>query len=591
MPQIEGPDGEIKYIPRVYFATKVASSSPGPVPLFHVPLILAHAWKGHPYNVDSLLETNEPKLGIAKYLQTDGAVGDYFGYGSDMHVAFKNAKRHGLGGAWCVSMSALTRASVVADATATKQVKVYSVRFGPPGGWTKLKFATGILTATVLKNFAFLSANFTSGGTRLLLKGDTSWIQEGKTYSLGSNTIAVASVTVLRKGVEIDANGQDQPFVELTATFGSSLTTAGYALIGEYDTVNTFATSGTITTSQEFLDFINRDLFPKGIVGAIKDAAFTGVIPDTVATATPIKELSTPWQTATAGTCPAATSTDVTALITLLNASAWDDFMLRYGLIPQAFYLVMGDSVSHGLLRDFAAAQRADGFPISVTTGPTWGDHVIDAGNDTDPKFRCAALNSQDVALCGPGADRLAPYLSMAAAVFGRRVKGGPGHNLTNDDLAFTTYEVRWDEKNSGQLSALCRAGFITIKLSTGRKPRYRISQGLTTLQANSGQIWNISSTDTWSVMQRDLADFVDRVQLVDLEEDLVGADGVTPATIASALGIRAEKYLLKNGYLLSYRLSSVTLNAEANGFDIQQEYTNARTNDFMSVLSTILVD
>lgn len=589
MPQVTAPDGTTKYVPGVYFDTKVRTSLPGPLPDFQIPVILASAWQGNPYNVDTLVQTNETKPGAAKYLRTASAAGEFFGYGSDMHVAFENAVRHGLTGAYCVSLSAMTRASVIADASGTNQATVYSVSFGAPGGWTRIKFSGGIVTVTKLKNYAFLSANFTSGATRVNLKGNVAWIQEGKTYSIGSNTIAIASVTVTRKGVEIDANGQEQWFVELSAAFGSNLTTAGYAMLGEYDTVNTFTTKTTITTSQEFIDIINRDLRPLGLIGAIKHAAFTGTIPDTVAAATPIKELTT-WATNTAGTSPAAVAADVTAFVAAMNAGGWDDFLLRNSVIPQAYLLVMSDSTSQGIMRDYAAAERRRGFGISVVTGPRWGDTVLSAGDDTDPLKRCLDLNSQDVQLCGPGAERLAPHLTMAAAVFGRRCSGGIGHNLTNDELVFKSYEKAWDEINSGQLSALCRAGFTTIKLSTGRKPRYRVSQGLSTLQANGGLIWNVSTKDTWSVMQRDLADFVDRVQLVDLEEDIVGADGVSPSVIAQALRTRADKSLIGRGILLEYTVTLIALNDGANGYNVQQSYRLPTTNDFVGLESTILI-
>lgn len=587
MPSVTLPDGTIKYIPRVYSDTKVRSALPGPLPEFQIPVLLASSWEGTPYNVDAGLQTSEVKPGAAKFFGTAGAAADFFGRGSDMAKAFAVAQRHGLPGAYCISLSALTRASVIVDASGTNQCTIYSKTWGAPGNWTKLKFASNVLTIRRVKNYAFLSANLGSSATRIELKGDTDWIVEGMTLSIGDNDTAIGTVIVSRKTVEITSTGQKLTVLQTAAAFGSAITTAAYAAVMEYmSSADDIIISG-LTTGQLFIDKIVSD--SKGVLHAHKHGNFNDAVPDAVASFTPLKEISA-WSTVTKGVSPAATSTQVTAFVTQMNAGGWDDFLLQHDVIPQAYFLAMGDSTSHGLMRDYAITERARGFPISVMAGVRWGDHVIGAGDDTDPKFRTAALNSQDCSIWGPGFDYEAPFLSLGPAVWGRRCKGGIGHNLTNDEIIASVWERRWDEINSGELTALLRAGFGTVKLSTGRTFRYRVAQGLSTLQSNAGLIWNVATKDTWSLMQRDMADFVDRVQLVDLEEDIVGSDEVNPSVIANTLRLRAEKSLIPRGIVIEYAITSLVLNSGANGYDVQQSYRLKTTGDYIVLDNTILI-
>lgn len=584
MPSITLPNGRKKYIPGVYFDTKIRSSLPGPLPSFMVPVIMGSAWEGKPYNADSLVFASETRPGAFTFCGTADLAGELYGRGSDIHRAFVWAQRHGLPGAYVVSLSALTRASIIADATSVNQATVYAKKFGAPGNWIKVSFTGGTLTVQGLKNFAFLRSNLSGTGTRVELKGDTSWIVEGGTYSIGDNSTTIGTVTVARKLTEYDSAGQPFTVIETTAAFGSAITTALYAMVAEYAVGSEEVISG-ITTGQLFIDLINLQ---SQLIGAHKHANFTNATPDTIATLTPLKQVAT-WLTFTAGISPAAGSADVTAWVSLMNTVGWEDFLLRYKDAPQAYLLAMGDSTSHGLMRDYALAERNRGWPISVTTGVRWGDTVVASGTDTDPKFRTAALNSQDVALCAPGLDYEAAYLSMAGAIFGRRISGGPGHNLTNDELLFSVLEDRWNEINGGELTTLLRAGVCTVKLSVGRTIRYRVAEGVSTLQSNE-VLWNPSTKDTWSLMSRDLADFVNRVLYVDLEEDIVGADGVTASVIAATLRLRAEKVLIPNGYITEYTITSIALNAGGNGYDVRQSARYPSPIDFVFIENTILV-
>jgi hypothetical protein len=434
-----------------------------------------------------------------------------------------------------------------------------------------------------LKNYAMLRSNLGSSATRVELSGDTDWIVEGGTYSIGDNATAIGTVTIASKRLEYDANGQPFVVVETTAAFGSAITTANYAMLVEY-AVGYEEVTADITTGQLFIDACNDSQY----IGAHKHANFTNAAPDAVATLTPLKQIAA-WGAPSVGTSPAANASGLSDFLAQLQSTSWEDFLLRYGAIPQAYLLVMGDATAHGYIRDYALTERARGYPISVTTGCRWGDVVVDAGDATDPGYRAGVLNSQDVALCAPGWDYEAAYLTLAPALFGRRVAAGPGHNLTNDELLFSTLEARWDEITAGELTTLLRSGVCTVKLSTARTIRYRIAEGINTLQSNA-VLWNPGTKDTWSIQQRDLVDFCNRVMQVDLEEDIVGADGVNPSVIAATLRLRADKVLIPRGYMVDFTITSITLSDDGSGWVVASSARYPTPVDFILLENTLLI-
>lgn len=584
MPFVTLPDGSIARIPGVYFSTQIASSTPGPLPAFLVPVILGSSFEGHPYNADATAQVGEPKPSPFLFCGTADAAARYYGRGSDIHRAMVWAQRHGLPGAYLASLSALTRASVIADASSVNQATVVAKKWGAPGGWIKVSYAASVLTVQGLKNYAILKSNLSSTATRIELKGDTDWIVEGMVLAIGDNTVAIGSVTVKSKGTDYDASGLPFTFIETVSAFGTAVTIANYAMVAQYDVGNEEVIAAA--NAQALIDGINKS---SQLLHAAKHSAFTNAVPDTIASLTPIKQIVA-WVTATAGTSPAATSSDVTAWISLMNASQLTEFLKRTQKKPRSYLLAMGDSASHGLMRDYALNERQRGMPISLDTGGRWGDVVINAGDDTDPLHRTQALNSQDVALWGPGLDYEPPYLSMAGAVFGRRVSGGPNHNLTNDELLFSVLEKQWDEINSAQLTLLCQGGFGTVKLSLGRTFRYRICEGINTLQANA-VVWNPTTKDTWSIMVRDNADYVNWVQQVDLEEDQIGADGVNPNTLSIVLRQRADKFLIPRGNITpDYKITLIQPPGNAGVWTIKQQYSVPSPSDFIQLENTILV-
>lgn len=589
MPSITDLNGLKRYVPGVYGKVRVASSLPGPLPQFHIPILLGHGFDGHPYDVESKLVLGESDPSPFQLVNTDSAAAAWAGAQSDIHAAMRFAKRHGLPFAYAVNLSPMTRASIIADTVTTniEQFTIYPRTFGPAGGWIKVGFsAGGVLTIIPVKRYAMLSANLGSSATRAYFARPHDWLTVGATVLVGSNAVTGVTRTITRTGVEMTSSGQLSYWIEISSSVGSACNTSAYAMVLQHDTDRTVVTSA-FTTSQAIIDYLNdEDL----ILRAVKHANFTDALPATVATPTPIKEI-TAWNTVVTGTAPAVTGSDVDAFIADMNGGEWDQFLLREQVIPQTYLLVDGTSTNHGKLRDYATAERTRGYPISVTAGVRWGDHVIAAGDDTDPTFRAAALNSQDVMLLAGGLDREAAYVSLASAVWGRRVIGGPGHNLTNDELVFSHLERKWDEIDSGELSALHKKGVATYKLSPASAGfRYRVSQGLSTLQANNGVIWNESDATTWSVMQRDLADFVEGVLKQDFEESIIGADFVDANAIAAVLNRRAQRSLIERGYITAFTVTSIVINDAGNGYDVRWSVRLPDTVDFLTFETTILI-
>lgn len=589
MPQAIHPaTGSPVYVPGVYTAQDVVSDLPGALPEFHVPIVAGSADEGIPYNAAALAYSSEIAPSPFVFHGTSSTARRYWGPASDIGKGWLYAKRHGLPSAYGVCIGLLTRASVLASSAGPiVQTRLYAQKYGAPGGYIKIKSAGGAALEVVpLANFAMLSENLGAADTRAYVK-DVSWVKDGQTITLGDNTTTNTTKTVVASGYEVNATGQLDYWIDLdSAVGGGGLDVADYALVCEYDE-NAVESSPTFTTGQGLVDWCNDT---SAFIGADKQGTFTDALLIALGTSTAIKDVAA-WSTAAGGDSPAATTANWDSFIAYMDVSGWDDFGLRYQKFPQAFLALDPSTVVHASLRDYATARRAAGFPISVTTGCDWGDHVFAAGNSTDPVWRAGQLNSQDVAVIAGGIDRLAAYLSHAAAVFGRRISGGLGHNLTNDTLLYETIERRWDEITAAELTQLHRAGVVTYRLSTsGNLIRFVLSQGLNTLQ-NNDLAWNALTEDTPLLMQRDLADYIDKIMRAELDGSQIGADTVDPAGIAAVMRRRGEQMerrglVKRNGF----SIVSIALNAQATGYDVSWSVRLPTTNDFIALTTQILV-
>jgi len=576
-------DGQTHRIPGVYHKETVVQQGAGPLPDWMVPVVLSGADQGYPYDVNGKLYPQEGARPIFDLVKTTGASSVLSGAESEMAAAFAIARRHGLPQGYCICLSPLTRATVIATSTGpVSEFTLYAESFGFLGGHIKVSVATGALTITPVKRYARLTADAATGATRLYLK-DNGWLKIGSTYEIGANNVSNAAITILDKGSESDANGQIAYWVTLTAGLAGGVTAAQYAVIVEYAATQK-EESGTLTTGDQIVDWLNGSA--STLLGAKKEATFSGAVPINVPEA-PLKEIAA-WTTVTVGTSPDPTSSDYAALVTLMDDSGWDDFMLQTGKVPQAFLLVDSSSTVHATMRDWAIAKRGEGYPISITTGCDWGDTDMSAANDTNPTFRANVLNSQDILLMAGGLDYQAAYRSLAPAAYGRRVGGGVNHNLTNDDLFYEAIEYPWKERTAGELTALLAGGVSTYSLSVHQAIRYRLVQGLSTLQTND-QSWNEVTNDSPLVHQRDLADFVLFTLGRDLDQFAVGTDGIAKEGV-KAICVRRATQLLKRGYITSWGIESISLNATGAGWDVIWSIKLPVTTDYITLHTQIVI-
>ena len=580
MPQIQGPDGRTHVIPGVYSTTRVRSSLPGPLVEFLVPVILGQADEGIPFRWDgSLKQTDEPEQGGFQYLSTDGAVGEAFGPESELRQAMAWAKRHGLPGAYVGALNALTRASIEVQSTGpVDEYTLYAKKAGYPSNWIKLQaLADGVWEFTPLKHYTRILADKADGVFRIVVR-DNSWIRIGATIHVGSNTVDSETAVVLDKGDVLDSNGQIEQYI-IVDTDISAVAVTDYAVVFQYDETGKETITPVDTDTDSIVDAINQqsDLF-----WAVADGSASGSAAISLAGATALIEISA-WGTATAGASPALTATDSDAWITWMNQGGFQDFAIRYRQLPRAYFVVSSVADVHTDFSDYAIVQRQLDLPISVTFGTAWGESAAAIAT------RTAALDNEDIHLCVGGLDSIASYISMAAAVFGRMVEGGNLHNLTSDPLQYATVEKKWTRT---ELKSLHRAGAVAYRLQLSGAFRFVVSQGLNTLQDNAGPIWNETTSKTWSIMQRNIADFVARQLADDLYRSELGDDVVTPNSISTVLIRRADRSLERRGYIVpgSYAIESIAVNEAGSGYDIEHRYKFPTLSDYLTVRNTIVI-
>lgn len=562
MPAFTTPDGRTVYVPGVYLDTDVRDALPRPLPEFHVPIVVADVHEGYPHDHDDQKEDEEPSRGAFTLVTSPVQAQRLFGTRSEAAIALQFAFRHGLPLAYVSTAAPLTRASVIATsgAGAAQEIEILGQRWGFPAGWIKLAHdGSDGLTVLPPRYYSKVTADAGAGSTRILVD-DTSWITEGMGIEIGDNAVAQETATVSRVGSYRDSNGQLVRYVDLTAGTAGAFTIAQDAAIAFYAPLVDSKASGLID-GDALIDWINNT--PGLGLFAKRGSGFTGAALDTVASLTPLREIAS-WGSATAGTSPSASTANHTTMIGNIEATWWDDFLMRYQIIPRMWAIVTGDSTNHASWASFADARRVEGVPVGVMVGTRWGDTVIGAGDDTDPVFRASTLNNQNVALVAGGLDLEPAYRSHMPAVFGRRIQGGVAHNLTQDELIYSEVEYAWDERGSQELTALHKAGVITYRLRASAPFRYVISQGLNTLQANLNT-WNSDGTSAL-IHQRDLADAVNAALLDELDGTQLGVE-VDRSTL-SARVIRRGQQLLRRGWLTGdLTIVSLSLDDSGNGW------------------------
>lgn len=584
MPVFTAPDGSTQYIPGVYSDFRVRSSVAGPLPIWHVPVVIGHAEEGPPFNFDAIKSAAEDELGPFRQLRDASQVAATYGEQSEIHRIATFAKRHGLGTAFYAAGNQLTRAQVIITSTGpNNEVLLIARKAGWPSNWIKIDDSAGgkVFTYTPLKYKTRILADVGSSDVRLVVQ-DNSWIRVGMTLNIGSNATSATTKTVVSKGSVRTATGIER-FVIVNSAPGA-VTVANYAAIWEYDEQNKITVTPGAATTAGFIQATNEH--PTCPFYAVADDDESGAAFLTITSPPKALIAITDWDTVTKGTSPAFTATDSAAFVALMNAGGWEAFLSEYQRIPRIYYVGSALMAVHEDWRDYALSERARGFPVMVVTGADTGDLDLTGDDSGDLTYRAESIDNQDVALCATGIDDEAAYISFGAAVFGRIVEGGVGHNLTNDPLIYSVIEKKWSRT---QLETLHRKGVIVPRMATHSPFRFVISQGVSTLQDNE-LLWNPTTKATWSLHQRDLADFNSRALGDDISRKELGSDAVTPNSVAQTLLARVFQ-LERAGTIQAGSHVIDLIEEDGNGgMNVEQGFRLPGLSDYFGITNTLIV-
>lgn len=596
MPAINPVTGILEYQPGVRKGSRLVTSLGGQAPAFLTPLVIGGAYEGYPYNANSLKYSSENDIPFYHTHGTAESLADENGWGCPIHTFARYAKRTGLPLIHAVCASALTRASILVTSTGpVNQFTIYATKFGAPGSHIKLAFDGTNFTIVPLKSFAMLSANLSSSGLRMYIAGvdPLSWVAIGKTYWIGDNNSTDEEFVVRDMGYEINTSGQKQWWIDLTTSTGTAYAVNDYAMIWEYE-----GAAGTLTSpdigagqGQVLIDWINSTAYKH--VRAHRHANFTGVVPITAATLTPLKEISA-WGTATAGTSPAATNTDYQAITTLLSGTGLTDFMSAVGTYPYVYGVAENSSTIHGTMADYAAAQRSEGRPLTVITGCRYTDVDTAASDDTNPIYRANALGSQDMVLCAGQVDRIEPSLSLAGEALGAIVAADVGGDITRDRVAYTYVGKRW---TSTELTALLRGGVLTYAPSRGKLGDtaflYRFAQDVNTYPGgrDGAYVTGTSVPVTGLGQTRRLLDYINAV-MGEAAEPYVAAATVTRATLASHIMAQGKRLLFDRGLVTEpVTINSIARDTTGTVWEVTPRVKITGPNHFINVVTFIVAE
>ena len=581
MPSIIDPNGVQRTQPGAYGALRIALDLPGPAPAFNVPMLIGQGSQGIPFDVadDASRFSFEATIGWHHHASSTSLAGEV-GPDAPLTIAMSYAKRHRLPFAFVAVLNGLTRGT--ANLSSTGPVVQAALRprlWGAPPCWHKFAFTGSIAKIRPVRKWAMLTANATTGDKRLYVSSNE-WAVKGMTLEVGSNTVANTSLVVRGVGFEVSATGQRRPYIDFTAGLAGSIATSGYALVALYSSTTI---DYTPADCNDLIRWLNTTDYFRAEAAS---GTFTNTLPSTISEV-PFKQLSG----ATVGTSPNLTTGRVTDFVAHMQGGGWAAFVQKFKVVPRCYYLADANATNHATLRDYAIAERVRGYPISIMSGTDWGDVDLSAGDSTSPTWRTAALNSDEFALCANGHNRQSACLSTGPAVWGLRCGYPVGHNLTSDVfVGVEEWEVDWSDADD-EPDTLARGGVITNRLDVSDQgPRIVVSQGLTTLQANAGAIWNPEDQTTWSIHQRDIADYIDRVLKFTFQANIVGSDQVTAAGVSQAVYRRVERTLVPLGIVTAFRVTGVQLNDAGSGWDVTWTVTTDKPSDYVSYTTTIYV-
>lgn len=567
-------NGKLNYFPGTYGQIKVVSSAGAAIPDFQVGLMMAKQDMGKPYT------DADPFVGFSKLSD----IWNYYGKNSEMSEAAEYVKKKGASAWFCVGMNPSTQPEfTVLDETPVNTV-TFTVRdYGAHAndhlieidgvhnrtlsvgastnfilGETVADTATGLKTATVISKpdathlvlrdtsatiiGAEAIVGITSSATGTLAVATSqigcvimttppkNSLFVTSNVTLGDTQIAVQSVEGIAPGHDYIITDNDGTYEDITAlevnaatniiTLETAIVTAAgfaiakYARIFQNDTDN--MEESEVLYSQDDVVAYYADEENHLLIG--EEAAADKGVPKQIE-ATYVTE----FVTKTAGTIPEASTGDYQTAFALFP-DLFTEFANIYGKDIRVIYPVTDNATVHGYLKAFAVEMRAKNKPISGIVGG--GNNDIDFVALAEIK----AINNQDVQYAVGGIDDIAAYKSHAAEAFGNRLANVVAHNQTFDRLEATKVEAWYNEDSEIGKTLLAGGGLIITIPRHAKGTGYVWAKGQNTLLANTIP-WNLDNT-TYLVMQRDLADYSQKIMLEGYEGQFIGNDNLTIADV-----------------------------------------------------------
>jgi len=621
-------NGKLYSFPGAFGAIKAISSVGASIPEFQVGLIMGQQDKGKPY-LDA-----DPFVGFSKLSD----IWNYYGRYSDIAKAFEYAKKKGMSSCFCTGMSPSTQAECTAlDETPVDSI-VFTVRdYGALAndhvieiegvhnreigvgssanfilGETVKDDATGLLTGIVIskpdtthmviqttsatpigaeaitgvtsaatctliaigvtlqvgcvvktippKNSQFLTANVGVGGNQITVQG-TDGLSVGQSYIITDNDANYEDIVIQ------EVNDVTK-VITLESALTNAFTTTKYARIFQQDTDNE-EVSDVLYSQDEIVSYYAEA--EDRLLIAEEAAADKGILAHAAAQYVPEFTTSTP------GTSPAVAASDYNTAFTNLPDKL-TEFSNTWNLDLRIFYPVTDNATVHGYLKNFATERRALGKPIAGIVGG--GDN--DIGQTALDEIK--AINHQDIQYAVGGFDDDAAYISHAAELFGNRIYNTVAHNQTYDKVVASTVEA-WYNEESAIGKALMNGGGTVITIPKHAKGiGYVWAKGQSTLLANTAT-WNMDDT-TYLIMQRDLADYCQKIMVEGYEGQFVGNDNLTVADV-TRYAIATINSMVSKGIIVSGKVDEIV--EEAEGWTIKWAAKLPSEKNYIGIVTQIL--
>jgi hypothetical protein len=558
------------FVPGAYAIIKVINAGGNAVPVFNVGAIIAKQMGGVPYTVGV---GTSPDLSagifikgfsdIAEFMNVCGNDGDNEGA-----TAFRYAKKAGAGTVYFIGVNPTTPmegGTIVNQEGAPELALTIDTKlkqYGAQVNDISLTIADSIHTIIPVKKVTFLTQD--SGTGKTISVNNTLGYKQGDIVYLVSNTIAAQQKVV--DSIDVDART-----ISFTVDIATEVEVDNYARIYQPDTNNQEVSTQALDTADKVKAFYANSAYLN-----VSVSSGVSAMPTTLA-----KTIIGGLTSATMATSPAADATDWQNIAD--NFRRWnEEFALVNKVYMRLLNIVTSDTDNHVAFATLATNMRSLNKPIQIVTGCELGDYLnID---DTEPKARALALNSDEIQLAGFGLEGYGSYISFAPYLFGVRLANAVNHNQTLDLLQNVTSVEKSFDRDDPDLEAYIKNGVVAVMAT---KTGFKISQGINTYQ-NQSVSFDPDTAKSYLVMLRDLADFDLRMQL-EVLDSLAGADGVTREVVSAAV-VQAsdlEKDVLK--YISSYRI--LQLSKAGNAWKVYRKIGLDSPTDFIGLINYILVD